>query len=178
MRKLGGWQRIGIAVSVIWAVGGPTMADDGMPRECVAMAMQIGTATNSTYVRTSEVTVFFQPPLPESKGVNELSVGCEPWARGHQDWSVYVAWGQNASPPKAYYGIVAQAGSILTNEQEGVLTKTAMDCVRNALSHKSELDDELTDKAKLECHAFARDGGAVDISVFPRTETDEKGDWQ
>ena len=50
----GGWQRIGVAVSVIWAVSGPTMADDGMPRECIAMAMQIGTETKSTYVRTSD----------------------------------------------------------------------------------------------------------------------------
>jgi hypothetical protein len=122
--------------------------------------------------------VFFKPPLAENTGVNELSVGCKPWARGHQDWSVYVSWGQNASPPEAYYRIVAQAGSILTNEKEEVITKTAKGCVRNALSHKSELDDELTDKAKLECHAFARDGGAVNVSVFPRTETDEKQDWE
>jgi hypothetical protein len=48
-----------------------------------------------------------------------------------------------------------------------VLAKTAKDCVRNALSHKSELDDELTDKAKFKCQAFVRDGGAVQISVFP-----------
>ena len=140
----------------------PVMAEDEMPRECVAMAMLIGTETRSQYVRKSSVMVFFKPPLQTTTLLeNELSIGCQPWLSDRKDWSVHVYWGQSPSPPKEYYEIISKSGRILTGENEPALTSAAKVCVKKALSNTSDLGDELTDKAKLECQAFVRDGGSV-----------------
>jgi hypothetical protein len=41
-----------------------------------------------------------------------------------------------------------------------------------ALKSKFELADALTDKAKIECQAFTRDGGAVSVSIWVRMPDD------
>lgn len=167
-----------LACAVAMYSGAPAFADEEMPKACVALAMKIGSETGSQYVRTSRLSVFFRPPLPKTSFLdNELTIGCEYYLTDPKDWSVFVSWAQNSSPPLRYYEIVAQAGAILTGEKKDILAKAAKTCVRTALGQKSELDDELTSKAKIECQAFARDGGSVSVSVFTRKEGDEKSDW-
>lgn len=167
-----------LACAVAMYSGVPAFAEDEMPKACVALAMKIGAETRSEYVRSSSLSVFFRPPLPKTTILdNELTVGCEFYLTDPKDWRVFVSWAQSASPPLRYYEIVAQAGAILTGEKKDTLAKAAKTCVRTALGHKSELGDELTSKAKIECQAFARDGGSVSVSVFTRKEGDEKSDW-
>ena len=100
-------------ITGVFAIFTPAKADDELPRECVAMAMQIGTETNSSYERKSSTSLFFKPPIGLD---NEFSIGCDPLPEGNRFWSVYVSWNQSASPPKEYYRIVARAGSILTGK--------------------------------------------------------------
>lgn len=162
-----------IALAAIAAlVGTPLSAEEAMTPDCVATANKIGKETNSTYVRTTSLIIDFKQALHG----DELSVRCD--SADRTDWSVYVGWVQNASPPIDYYKTVGRAGGVLTGESEATLINSAQTCVREALGHKSELADALTDKAKLECQAFTRNGGSASISIFVRKESDERTEYE
>ena len=149
--------------------------DPPMPSDCVAIAAQIELETTARFVRKSTSTLFYDPGLPTySELPNSMTVSCPPWAAGPQSYSVTLSWEQGSVPPKAYYDLAGRAGAILTGEQPEALSDASRRCHQKALKSKIEISGVLTPKAKIECQAFARDGGAATVSIWHRTPDDEE----
>jgi hypothetical protein len=64
--------------------------------------------------------------------------------------------------------------AFLTQEKTAALIDASHKCVDKALKSKFEISDALTPKAKIECQAFARDGGAASVSIWLRMPDDEE----
>ncbi|SFV39108.1 hypothetical protein [Hyphomicrobium facile] len=138
-----------------------------MPKDCVAKAMEIGQETDSEFKRMSHTVIAFQPPL---RGTNLLTVDCGPGsAIGGPGISLY--W-QTAFPPAAYYELLAKAGAVLTGESQSALLAATKSCAKQALAEETEMADQLTAKAKIECHAFVRNGGSVGTFIYLRDKDD------
>ncbi len=83
-------------------------------------------------------------------------------------YSVAITWGQGSVPPKAFYDLAAQAGTILTGEKPEVLSEAARRCHQQALETKLENSGVLTPNAKVECYAYERGGGTANVSIWNR----------
>jgi hypothetical protein len=146
-----------------------------MPSDCLAIAAQIEIETHARFVRKSTSTLFYDPGLPSYTSLqNGMTVSCPPWASGPQSYSVALDWEQGSVPPKAFYDLAGRAGAILTGEQPEALSDASRRCHRKALKSKVEISGVLTPKAKIECQAFARDGGAANVTIWHRTPDDEE----
>jgi hypothetical protein len=146
-----------------------------MPSDCVAIAAQIEIETHARFMRKSTSTLFYDPGLPSYSSLpNGMTVSCPPWALGPQSYSVALDWEQGSVPPKAFYDLAGRAGAILTGERPEVLSDASRHCHQKALNSKFEISVVLTPKAKIECQAFARDGGAANVSIWHRTPDDEE----
>jgi hypothetical protein len=62
--------------------------------------------------------------------------------------------------------LLATAGKAVTGVDVRTLESAAHKCHRAALKDKSELADLDIPNAKVECQAFTRDGGGVDIGIW------------
>ena len=102
-----------------------------------------------------------------------MTVGCPPWGE-QKYYSVTLGWQQGSVPPKAFYDLAARAGAILSQEKPAVLNEASHRCAAKGLKSKFEISDVLTPKAKIECQAFTRDGGAASVSIWLRMPDDEE----
>lgn len=138
-----------------------------MPKDCVAKAMEIGQETGSDFQRMSHTVIFFQPPLA---GTNLLAVDCSS-VSAISGPGISLYW-KTAFPPAAYYELLAKAGAVLTGESQSALSAAAKSCAKKALADETEMSDQLTAKAKIECHAFVRNGGSVGTFIYLRDKDD------
>ncbi len=138
-----------------------------MPKECVAKAMEIGQETGSEFQRMSHTVIFFQPPLTST---NTLAVDCGPLS-AISGPGISLYW-KGAFPSAAYYEFLAKAGEVLTGENQTALITAEKSCTKKALADETEMADQLTPKAKIECHAFVRNGGSVGTFIYLRDKDD------
>ncbi len=80
-----------------------------------------------------------------------------------------MSWDGSAKPSSATLAYIGKGGAFLTGATEGELTKETQACVALALKPGSmETADRSFRGVKIECQAFARDGGGGAVTVYRR----------
>jgi hypothetical protein len=85
---------------------------------------------------------------------------------GHPHAGLSLTWNAGGFPPNAWFGLLAKAGKAVTAADFKRLASASRECFRLALKDKTELADMEIPNAKIECQAFTRDGGGLNISVW------------
>jgi hypothetical protein len=93
----------------------------------------------------------------------------------HRLTGISVAWNASGFPSNAWFGLVARAGKAVTGVDVKKLEAASRQCHRSALKDKSELAELDIPNAKIECQAFTRDGGAVQMSLWIKDHQARKG---
>jgi hypothetical protein len=93
----------------------------------------------------------------------------------HRLTGISLTWGASAFPSNAWFVLVAKAGEAVTGVDLKKLVSACRQCHRSALKDKSELTDLNIPNAKIECQAFTRDGGGVNISIWINDHEAQKG---
>lgn len=83
--------------------------------------------------------------------------------------SFSASWEGQAQPPASVRAVVDEAGAALTGVRRQVVNQTLAACVADALRpNAGELANEQFFGAKLDCQAYARDGGGGTVTVYRR----------
>ncbi|MGV7213460.1 hypothetical protein [Bradyrhizobium sp. UFLA05-112] len=93
----------------------------------------------------------------------------------HRLTGVSLKWEISGFPPNEWFTLLARAGNAVTGVDDRTLEVASQKCHRAALKEKSELADLDIPNAKIECQAFTRDGGGVDIGIWINGHGLEKG---
>jgi hypothetical protein len=93
----------------------------------------------------------------------------------HRLTGISLTWDASGFPPNAWFGLLAKAGNAVTGVELKKLESASRQCHRSALKDKSELADLGIPNAKIECQAFTRDGGGVNISIWMNDHEARKG---
>jgi hypothetical protein len=93
----------------------------------------------------------------------------------HRLTGISLTWDASGFPPNAWFGLLAKAGNAVTGVDLKKLELASRQCHRSALKDKTELADLDIPNAKIECQAFTRDGGGVNISIWMNDHDARKG---
>jgi hypothetical protein len=98
---------------------------------------------------------------------DETSYGCAFGPKNAPD--VFIAWSGQAKPPAKTQALIANAGEYLTRATRTEISQETAACVSAALKPDSgELSDREFRGVKIECQAFARDGGGGSVTIYRR----------
>lgn len=123
--------------------------------ECKEITARIIERTNTRFDHFSPSggSVFFKRP--------DMVLICDP------KFVTYVSlnWDASGFPPNEWFALVATAGNAVTGAELKDLEAAAHRCHRAALKDRSELASIDLHTAKVECQAFTRDGGGVNVDI-------------
>lgn len=133
--------------------------------ECKDITARLVEATNATFDHYSPSgnNVFLKKP--------DMVLSC----MTHRLTGVSLGWDDGGFPPNAWFGLLAKAGKAVTGVDVRTLEAASRKCHRAALKDKSELADIDIPNAKIECQAFTRDGGGVNIHIWMNDHEAQKG---
>lgn len=133
--------------------------------ECKQITAGLIEATNASFDHYSPSgnNVFFKNP--------EMVLSC----MTHRLTGVSLGWDESGFPPNAWFGLLARAGKAVTGVDVNTLEAASRKCHRAALKDESELADIDIPNAKIECQAFTRDGGGVNIHIWINDHEARKG---
>jgi len=98
----------------------------------------------------------------KASGINELVLSCT----SRQTTGISVVWDQSGFPPNAWFKKASRAAKAVTVVELGRLEEAIRRCHHAALKHKSELSDMEIPNAKIDCQAFTRNGGGVNVGIY------------
>lgn len=123
--------------------------------ECKEITARIIERTNTHFdhFSPSRGSVFFKRP--------DMVLICDP------KFVTYVSlnWDASGFPPNDWFALAATAGSAVTGVDRTKLETAAHRCHRAALKDESELARIEFRDAAVDCQAFTRDGGGVNIDI-------------
>jgi len=133
--------------------------------ECKGIMARLLEATNTSFAHYSPSgdTVFLRNP--------EIVLSC----KSHRFTRISLVWDASGFPPNAWFGLLVKAGKAVTGVDLKELESASRQCHRSALKDKTELADIEIPNAKIECQAFTRDGGGVNISIWINDRDSRKG---
>ncbi|TQF35309.1 hypothetical protein UNPF46_25260 [Bradyrhizobium sp. UNPF46] len=133
--------------------------------ECKELTARLAEATNATFDHYSPSgnNVFLKNP--------DMVLSC----MTHRLTGVSLTWDKSGFPPNEWFGLLARAGNAVTRVDVKTLEAESRKCHRAALKDKSELADLDIPNAKIECQAFIRDGGGVNIHIWMNDREARKG---
>jgi hypothetical protein len=158
-----------VAALVIAALTSPANAEDDKraadSAECKGVIARLIEATNASFDHYSPSgdNVFLKSP--------DIVLSCTT----HRLTGISLNWDASGFPPNAWFGLLAKAGKAVTGVDLKKLEFASRQCHRSALKDKSELADLDIPNAKIECQAFTRDGGGVNISIWMNDHEARKG---
>jgi len=127
---------------------------DGAQKLAAYVSAGVGTLTSSVAPLTG---------VPSS----EASYGCPFGPKEATD--LFVAWDNQALPSADTVAFIAKAGEYLTGATNAEVRTELAACVTEALKPDSgEMGDREFRGVKIECQAFARDGGGGSATVYRR----------
>ena len=140
----------------------PILGDEAKADLCFAGAQKLAAYMKAAVGRQTSVVVFLgQVPA------GETTYGCD-YGPKHAP-SINVSWDNRAKPSAETADFIGKAGEFLTGVGVAEIRQELAACVAEALKPASE---ELADRqfmgAKIECQAFARDGGGGSVTVYRR----------
>jgi hypothetical protein len=96
-----------------------------------------------------------------------VTYGCPFGPKQKPDFAVY--WEGKARPPSDIAALIAKGGEFVTGATRAEITTETSACVTDALkSSATELADREVRGVKIECQAFARDGGGGSVRIYRR----------
>lgn len=124
--------------------------------ECKEITARLIEATNAQFDHYSPSgnNVFFKKP--------EMVLSC----MTHRPTGVSLTWDISGFPPNEWFSLLATAGKAVTGVNVKSLEVGLRKYHRAALKDRSELSDLEVRAAKIECQAFMRDGGGVNIHIW------------
>jgi hypothetical protein len=124
--------------------------------ECKGIIARLLEATYASFDRYSPSgeNVFFRSP----KSVLTCT--------SHRHTGISLTWDAGGVPPNEWFGLLAKTGKAVTGADLKKLQSASRQCHSSALKDKTELADIEIPNAKIECQAFTRDGGGVNISIW------------
>lgn len=133
--------------------------------ECKGITARLIEATNASFDHYSPSgdNVFLKGP--------DMVLSCT----SHRLTGISLTWDASGFPPNAWFGLLAKAGKAVTGVELKKLESASRQCHRSALKDKSELAELDIPNAKIECQAFTRDGGGVNISIWINDHESRKG---
>ncbi|MEK9282827.1 hypothetical protein MTR72_24885 [Bradyrhizobium sp. ISRA442] len=156
-----------LALAVIGTTSGTqAVADNGaQSAECKEITARLIELTGTTFDHYSPSgdNVFFKKP--------DMHLSC----MNHRITGVSLNWDDSGFPPNAWFTLLATAGKAVTGVDARTLESASHKCHRAALKEKSELADLDIPNAKIECQAFTRDGGGVNIHIWINDHEARKG---
>ncbi len=161
-------KKISILLALI-AIGmgcSQAIADNGgQSAECKEITARLIelTGTSFDHYSPSGDNVFFKHP--------DMHLSC----MSHRLTGVSLNWDLSGFPPNEWFTLLALAGKAVTGADTKTLEAASRKCHRAALKDKSELADLDIPSAKIECQAFTRDGGGVDIGIWINDHEARKG---
>jgi hypothetical protein len=104
-------------------------------------------------------------------GAASVTYGCPFGPKQKSDFAVY--WEGKARPPADIAALIAKGGEFVTGAARAEITAETSACVTDALkSSATELADREVRGVKIECQAFARDGGGGSVTIYRRFGAD------
>lgn len=146
-----------LALTAIGAGGTSAFADMGAhTAECKQISARLVklTGTNLDHYSPSGDNAFFKSP--------DMHLSC----MSHRLTGVSLNWDSSGFPSNAWFTLLAKAGRAVTGVEAKLLEAASRKCHRAALKDKSELAGIDIANAKVECQAFTRDGGGVNIHLW------------
>jgi hypothetical protein len=124
--------------------------------ECKGIIARLIEATNASFdhYSPSGENVFLKNP--------DMVLSCT----NHRLTGISFGWDVSGFPSNAWFGLLAKAGKAVTGVDLKKLESASRQCHHSALKDKTELADIDIPNAKIECQAFTRDGGGVNISIW------------
>ena len=124
--------------------------------ECKGILARLLAATNASFDHYSPSgdTVFLRSP--------KIVLSC----RSHRFTGISLTWDASGFSPNSWFGLLAKAGKAVTGVDLQELQSASHQCHRSAVKDKTELADIEIPNAKIQCQAFARDGGGINISIW------------
>jgi hypothetical protein len=138
----------------------PAMCDSGgQSIECKEITARVVQMTNANFDHFSPSgdNVFFK-----NSGNNELVLSCI----NHYLTGISLNWDKSGYPPNDWFVLASRAGQAVTGVDAKKVERAIRNCHLSALKDPSELAELTIPKAKIECQAFVRDGGGVNVSVY------------
>jgi hypothetical protein len=100
-------------------------------------------------------------------GAASVTYGCPFGLKQKSDFAVY--WDGKTRPPADIAVLIAKGGEFVTGATRAEITAETSACVTDALrSSATELADREVRGVKIECQAFARDGGGGSVTIYRR----------
>jgi hypothetical protein len=100
-------------------------------------------------------------------GAASVTYGCPFGPKQKPDFAVY--WDGKARPPADIAVLIAKGGEFVTGATRTEIMNETSACVNEALkSNATELADREVRGVKIECQAFARDGGGGSVTIYRR----------
>lgn len=133
--------------------------------ECKGIIARLIESTSASFDHYSPSgdNVFLKSP--------EIVLSCT----GHRLTGISLTWDASGFPPNSWFALLAKAGKAVTGVDVKKLESASRQCHRSALKDKTELADLDIPNAKIECQAFTRDGGGVNISIWMNDHEARKG---
>lgn len=133
--------------------------------ECKGIIARLVEATNASFDHYSPSgdNVFLKGP--------DMVLSCT----SHRLTGVSLTWDASGFPSNTWFALLAKAGKAVTGVDLRKLESASRQCHRTALKDKAELADMDIPNAKIECQAFTRDGGGVNISIWMNDHEARKG---
>jgi hypothetical protein len=133
--------------------------------ECKGIIARLLAATNASFDHYSPSgdTVFLRSP--------KIVLSC----KSHRFTGISLMWDASGVPPNAWFGLLVKAGKAVTGVDLKELESASRQCHRSALKDKTELADIEISNARIECQAFTRDGGGVNISIWINDHESRRG---
>lgn len=126
--------------------------------ECKEITARIIERTNARldHFSPSGGSVFFKRP--------DMVLICDP------KFVTYISlnWDASGFPSNEWFALAASAGNAVTGADRTKLEAAAHRCHRAALKDKSELASVYLHDATVDCQAFTRDGGGVNVEIAKR----------
>ena len=133
--------------------------------ECKGIIARLIEATNASFDHYSPSgdNVFLKGP--------DMVLSCT----SHRLTGISLTWDASGFPSNAWFALLAKAGKAVTSVDLKRLESASRQCHHSALKDKTELADIDIPNAKIECQAFTRDGGGVNISIWVNDHESRKG---
>lgn len=129
--------------------------------ECKTLRDLLIQATGAEFRRVSPSgeRVFLYHPISDEINFSCAAHGLTP--------DISLGWEKGAAPSKAWVALAVKAAQVITDEPAKTLRSGIDKCYRDALADPStEMASVELPKSKIDCQAFARDGGAGSMTFY------------
>jgi hypothetical protein len=146
-----------LAMLPVFARAGPVMKE-AETQYALSQLADVAIANTRCDLQPPE-RVFLYHPISDEINFSCAAHGLTP--------DISLGWEKGAPPSKAWVALAVKAAQVITDEPAKTLRSGIDKCYRDALADPStEMASVELPKSKIDCQAFARDGGAGSMTFY------------